>query len=283
MPSHEQNLSAEQKELVAVGASVGAGCQPCLSHHLKAGRQTGLEGEQLLAAVASAERVVAEAVVAMGDHARAKLGASVASPALSSRLEEAFASLGAALGANDATNIERQLRAAADLGASRSQLQQTIETAHAVQENAARIHLHEAERVLDAVAPATPAQTDADAADGCGCGTDDAAQQAPVAAEAPEPSTVASGDQSGEGCGCGSDAEKEEAPVTAEKPVAASGGHAAGCGGMAANLAASSTPGAMSGCREMFERLMSTPSPTETDKATTAPGATGRVHEGGLK
>ena len=101
MTTEKQALSPEQKELVAVGAGVGAGCRPCVSHHLKAGAEAGLAGGRLLAAVASAERVCAEAAVAMGDHARAKLGPDVASPALLSRLEEALASLGAALGAND--------------------------------------------------------------------------------------------------------------------------------------------------------------------------------------
>ena len=66
----------------------------------------------------------------MGDHVRAEIGPTVAEPALLSRLEEALASLGAALGANDATNIERQLRTALDLGATRPQLEQAIETAH---------------------------------------------------------------------------------------------------------------------------------------------------------
>jgi AhpD family alkylhydroperoxidase len=273
MTNQEQNLSTEQKELVAVGASVGAGCQPCVSHHLKAGAQAGLEGEQLLAAVASAERVGAEAAVAMGDHARAKLGASGTSPALLSRLEEALASLGAALGANDKTNIERQLRAAAELGASRSQLQQAVDTAHTVQENAARIHLREATRLLDALAPATPAaQTDADSGGRCG-GADDETQRAPVISEEPEPTAAVSGDGSGEGCACGVDNQTEEASVTAAEPVAASG-HA-GCGAMPTQFAAGGASGAMAGCREMFERFMSTVSAAETDKARAATTATG--------
>lgn len=169
MATEIRELSTEQKELVAVGASVGAGCQPCLSHHLKAGAKDGLEGERLLAAVTSAERVSAEAAVAMGDHARATLGSSVTVPAMLSRLEEALASLGAALGANDVANIERQLRAAADLGASWPQLQQAIVTAHTVQENAARIHRREAERLLDALTPAV-LWDDVEPGDGCGCG-----------------------------------------------------------------------------------------------------------------
>jgi AhpD family alkylhydroperoxidase len=279
MTSQEQNLSAAQTELVAVGASVGTGCQPCLSRHLQVGAQAGLEGEQLLAAVASAERVGAEAAVAIGDHARATLGASVASPALLSRLEETLASFGAALGANDAANIERQLRAAADLGASRSQLQKAIDTAHNVQENATRIHLREAERLLEAVAvrAATAATTDAREGEGCGCGADDETQEAPVAAEEPETLTIASCDESGESCGCGAvDGETREVPVTAEKPVAVEGGQAAGRSGTASQIAAREASVAMAGCREMFERFMSFPSPAETDKAraaTTAAGA----------
>jgi hypothetical protein len=211
----------------------------------------------------------------MSDHARAKLGASVTSSALLSRLEEALASLGAALGANDPANIEQQLRVAAELGASRSQLQQAIETAHNVQENAARIHLREAERLLDALAPATAdAQTNADAGGGCGREADET-QEAPVTAKDPEPTTAVSGNGSSAGCGCGEDGQTEKASVTAEEPVAATIGHAAGCGGMATQFAADGATGAMAGCREMFERLMSALSPTETDKAPAATTATG--------
>ena len=276
MTSQEQNLSAEQQELVAVGASVGAGCQPCVSHHLKAGAQAGLGGEQLLAAVASAERVSAEAAVAMSDHARAKLGANNTTPALLSRLEETLASLGAALGANDPANIERQLRAAADLGATRSQLQQALDTAHNVQENAARIHLREAEGRLETLAPATAAaQTDADSGVGCGCGASDQTEEARVTGEEPEPTKEVSGNGAGEGSGCGVDQAPQKAPVTAEEPVPATGGHTAGCGAMATRFTASDAPGAMAGCREMFERFISAVSPAETDKAPAATTATG--------
>jgi AhpD family alkylhydroperoxidase len=168
------NLSTEQKELVAVAASVGAGCQPCAGHHLTAGAKAGLDGERLLAAVTSAQRVVAEAAVSMGDHVRGKLPTTT-SPALLSRLEEALASLGAALAANDAANIDRHLRAAAAAGASRPQLKQAVATARTVQENAARIHQREAERVLAAVAPpvADSAEEDAEPVGGCGCGSDE--------------------------------------------------------------------------------------------------------------
>jgi len=174
MATMDQKLSPEQNELVAVGASVGAGCHPCVDHHLKAGAKAGLDDERLLATVTSAERATAEAAVRMDDHVRGKLGPTVTEPALLSHLEEALASLGAALGANDATNIELQLRTALDLGASKAQLEQAIATAKTVQENAARIHLREAERLLSALAPSVAAPGDeADPGDSCGCDAND--------------------------------------------------------------------------------------------------------------
>jgi AhpD family alkylhydroperoxidase len=239
MTDHEQNLSTEQKELVAVGASVGVGCHPCVSHHLKAGAKAGLDGEKLLAAVSSAERVTAEAAVAMSDYARGNFGPDATAPAMLSRLEQALASLGAALGANDVTNIERQLSAAAELGASRSQLQQAVETAHNVQENAARIHLREAERLLDALAPTSAAgDVDGEPDGGCGCGAEAESEQTPTKTKAQE----------------------TDAP---ELAAAASGtsehGHS-----MPARFGSSGGAGAMAGCGEMFERLMGASAPAET-------------------
>jgi AhpD family alkylhydroperoxidase len=35
MRTDEHKLSLHQRELVAVGASVGAGCHPCVSHHIR--------------------------------------------------------------------------------------------------------------------------------------------------------------------------------------------------------------------------------------------------------
>jgi AhpD family alkylhydroperoxidase len=250
MTNEEQSLRTEEKELVAVGASVGAGCRPCVSHHLKAGAKAGLAGDRLLAAVTSAEHVNAEAAVAMGDHVRAKLGPEVTAPALLSRLEEALASVGAALGANDVTNIERHLRAASDLGASRSQLQQAIEIAHTVQENAARIHLREAERLLDTIVPASAAN-------------------------------AAGGEPEG-GCGCGADAERQQAPTDKEaredeppEPVAAASGKSAPCRSMAARFGSGGGFGEMAGCRRMFEQFVGASAPAETEApvAATAAGA----------
>ena len=216
MTDQEQNLSAEQKELVAVAASVGAGCHPCVSHHLKAGAKAGLNGERLLAAVTSAERVTAEAAVAMSDHVRNKLGPDVTAPALL------------------------------------SQVQQAIETAHIVQENAARIPLREAERLLDALAPASAAgEVDGEPDGGCGCGAEVDSEQTPTQTEAQD--------------------------TDAREPVAAANGKSWHCHSMPARFGASG-PGAMAGCGEMFERVMGASAPAET-KAPVATSTAGPCKE----
>ena len=169
----DQSLSGEQKELVAVGASIGSGCHPCTDHHLKAGAKVGLDGERLLAAVSSAERVAAEAAVRMTDHVRRELGPEVKVPAAASALDDALASFGAALGANDLSTIERHMRAAVELGASRPQLQEAIDVAQNVQQNAIRIHLREAGRLLEASrAPLAASGDEAASGEGCQCGAD---------------------------------------------------------------------------------------------------------------
>ena len=278
MTTDEQKLSLEQKELVAVGASVGAGCHPCVDHHLKAGAKAGVDGERLLAAVTSAERVTAEAAVAMGSHVRGKLGPSVTEPTLLSRLEEALASLGAALGANDAINIERQLRTALELGVSRPRLQQAIDTAHTVQENAARIHLREAQRLLDSLAESVVAPENAtESGDGCGCGAEDEPEAA-AEAEAPDAEV-----ESGEGCGCGaeneSDAEAEAAATAMSGPA---GGFAGSMPGLFGGTGAGEMAGmaAIANCHRMFEGAFGPgAAPAETNEPSAATGAGGSCNK----
>lgn len=287
MATLEQQLepSAQQKELVAVGASIGAGCQPCASHHLQAGTEAGLDNQQLLAALESAERVTAEAAVRMDDHVRGTLGHDV-TPALLSRVEETLAALGAALGANDKTNIERQLTAAAELGVSREQLHEVIETARSVDENATRIHIREAERLLDTLDVVGSTATD----EGCGCGATDT--PAETSAETP----VSEGDVGGCGKANNEHAAPSKEPPAAE-PVAET---SAGCGpagresgsaGFAAMMAAFCAPSggpdpmagpasAMEKCHGMFERG-SEPAPAAPPVETpAAPESAGSGREG---
>ncbi len=221
----EQKLSKEQWELVAVGASVGAGCHPCVSYHVKAGAKAGLSGDRLLAALAS---------------------------------------FGAALGANDLANIERHMLAAAQLGASRPQLQEAIEMAQKVQENATRIHVREAEKLLEGATLAAGSAEEGECDDSCPCHTDDDA--ASVGA------TAAIG-SAGEASSCG----EEVAPGQASNHTA---------GAPMAKLVASAGAGdaaglfaGMADCRTMFEgacaQLAAARGKTEASSATlTTAGST---------
>lgn len=198
MGTEEQQLSSEQRELVAVGASVGAGCHPCVSYHIKAATKAGVSGERLLAALASSERVAAEAAARMTVHARGQLATGVTAPAAASPLDDALASFGGALGANDVANIARHMRAAADLGASHAQLEEAIATAQKVQENATRIHVREARRLLEqSTAPDAPvADRDGGCDDDCPCHEDDSPDAASAASD---PAKKPSGETTG-GC-----------------------------------------------------------------------------------
>ncbi len=243
MTTDEQKLSEEQKELVAVGASVGAGCHPCVSYHIKAGAKAGLSGDRLLAAVTSAERVAAEAAERMATHARGQLGAEATAPAVASPRDEALASFGAALGANDLANIERHMLAAAQLGASRPQLQEAIEMAQKVQENATRIHVREAENLLEGSAlAASAAGEEGECDDSCPCHADDDAEAASVGAT----SAIGSADEA-------SSCREEIASGQASDRTAGFAGPMAKLVGSAGAGDAAGLFAGMADCRAMFE------------------------------
>lgn len=156
MTENRNGLARREQEFVGVGASVGAGCHPCLTHHVKAGAEAGIEAAGLLAAIAAAERVTADASARMAQHARRELlaadrpvtGADAAS-------EATLAALGAAVAANSMPNIERYLSEAAELGLSHDELVDAVRIAHEVQANAARIHAARTTKLLEAPLRAT--------------------------------------------------------------------------------------------------------------------------------
>ena len=170
MTAEEPKLTDQQRELVAIGASIGAGCHPCVSYHLKAGARAGMSAERLLAGVVNAELAAAESAERLTDHVRAQLGSEVREPKVAPPLDEALASLGGALGSNDLANVERQLLAARQLGVSRPQLREAIELARAVQENATRMHLRAALDLLDRATATGQPTEDAGSRDEQACG-----------------------------------------------------------------------------------------------------------------
>jgi len=61
------------KELIAIGASVGAHCQPCLEYHLKKAAEMGIDPEKVRQAVEIGHRVEKGSMAAMNKFSTAAL------------------------------------------------------------------------------------------------------------------------------------------------------------------------------------------------------------------
>lgn len=188
MATEAPRLSEEQRELVAIGASIGAGCHRCLDHHLKIAARTELAADRVAAATASATSVAAIATERLSTHVRTSPDPANAGSA--TPLDRELAAFGAAIGANDLEGIERHLHAAAALGMCAARLREAVDVAEKVQQNAGRLHVNEAKRLIAGVG-AEAAPTNEDTGESCGCDEDAAAQQ-------PANDAV-------EGCGCDAD------------------------------------------------------------------------------
>lgn len=177
----ENPLTPDQQELVAIGASVGAGCHPCFNFHTKAGNDAGVTVERLRSALGSADRVATEAVGKMSGHIRAHLAFSPTGSA-PHPLDDVLTGLGAALGANDRTSIEAHIQSAAALGATREQIQYAIAVAQSTQESAMRLHRRAADRAVTEIFGAEASAGGDAAPEEAGCGCQAAAADEPVPA-----------------------------------------------------------------------------------------------------
>ena len=171
-----ENLTQKEKELIAVGVSIAAGCQPCTAHHFKAVRAAGATEEEIRQAVDDALCVRNNATKIMTALAEEHLGNKpvVEEPCgcgAKSLIGE-LVSIGAALAVNCKTNLETHLKAARAVGASERQIQTTLGLARSIRKVAGQ----KAEAVVDI----SDAKVEDDCDDDCGCNDDkpDAVQNA---------------------------------------------------------------------------------------------------------
>ena len=68
-------MDARVKELIAVGASVGAHCQPCLAYHVGKAKELGIEEAEIREAIAVGHMVEKGSMVAMRAYAKGVLDA----------------------------------------------------------------------------------------------------------------------------------------------------------------------------------------------------------------
>ena len=196
----KDSLTPEEREIVALGASVGSGCRPCVNHHVHAGRDAGLSSEQIVAIVLRAHGVAAVAADRI-----AREGVSLARTAddgpatqRAAQLASELAALGAAIAANSMPDIEEHLAGAAGEGVSRDQLAQAVSVAQEVQRSAASIHARKTAHLLDLAAADDSRAGDAPGgvawaaaqggasdggADDCGCSEKPASTPKPSARE----------------------------------------------------------------------------------------------------
>jgi AhpD family alkylhydroperoxidase len=217
-------LTRKEKELVAIGASIAAGCQSCTAHHFKAVRQAGATEAEIRQAVDAASCVRNSATKIMTGLAEKYLGngRAVEEPCSSSKpLIDELVSIGAALAVNCATNLETHLQAAQTAGATERQIQTALGVARAIK----KVAEQKAEAITTAVAKqkvVVAAETvakltgpvEAEAPGGCDddCGCSEAAGTQPAdaskdrgssgAGNVTEPEDVAVGSAK-EPCGCG--------------------------------------------------------------------------------
>jgi len=72
-------MDEKMKELVAIGASVSAHCQPCVAYHVGKARELGIVEEDIRAAVAVGQQVERGAGSAMREYAEKVVGGGAVS------------------------------------------------------------------------------------------------------------------------------------------------------------------------------------------------------------
>ncbi len=151
-------LEQKDKELVAIGASIGALCRPCIEHHIPAARDAGLTEPELARAVEVAEATHRTAVELLLRRSRELLDTAEA-PADGPRPEEPasrlgeLVALGASVGANCHPLLEQHVAGALRQGLTASQVRSAIKMAQIVQQHAADITAGKAAAALAAAEP----------------------------------------------------------------------------------------------------------------------------------
>lgn len=145
-------LEQRDKELAAIGASIGANCRPCIEHHLAAGREAGLSQTELDDAVRIAHALRRQAVELLAARVEGLLGrdSSIPEPtavAPASRAGELVA-LGVSVGSNSHALLRLHIRIAEDVGLELHQIKSALKMAGYVQQHAAAITADEVTRAL---------------------------------------------------------------------------------------------------------------------------------------
>ena len=146
-------LEQKEKELAAIGASIGANCRPCIEHHLPAGREAGLSETELADAVATARTVRHGAVELFSTRVDELLGhggtAPEPGPPAGTSRERELVALGASVGANSHPLLQVHIAASLDAGLTPVQVEAALQMAEYVQGRAAEMTADKATHTLE--------------------------------------------------------------------------------------------------------------------------------------
>jgi AhpD family alkylhydroperoxidase len=154
-------LEQRDKELAAIGASIGCNCRPCAEHHIPAGREAGLSEVELDDAVATARAIRDQAIALLAPKIDQLLGAATdpaEAPAVSETPRaQALVSLGASFGANSHPLLERHIPAALDGELTAAEVAAALKVAAYVQKRASEMTGDKATRTFELRAAAASA------------------------------------------------------------------------------------------------------------------------------
>ena len=153
------SLTDAQREFVALGAAVGAGCQPCTQYHVRAALKSGLGPEEISRAIDQAQAVRQEGGVAVANVGRRHLGLEEEGQCdgLPTDGRQALVYIGSAAGCNAGDLLAPYLETASALGLSAEQLGEAVQVAQFVKERAADFLRSDLERALGKLAPTAAA------------------------------------------------------------------------------------------------------------------------------
>ena len=145
-------LDARDKELAAIGASIGANCGPCIEHHLAAAQDAGLSVTETADAVATAREMRHEALALLD----AQVDAILASQPAPTRAgvgdlppaAPELVALGVSIGANSHSLLRRHIVGALDVGLQQHQIRSALKMAEYVQHHAAELTASEVSNAL---------------------------------------------------------------------------------------------------------------------------------------
>ena len=135
------SLTLKEKELVAVGNSIAAGCKPCTNYHMKKVKEAEATEGEIRQAIKIAAEIRRHAAEIMMAHGLRQLGVPddgeyVAPAEEASRIEELIA-IGASFAVNCTATLKHHLKASGKAGISRGEVEEVAKLAQFIKGKAA--------------------------------------------------------------------------------------------------------------------------------------------------